>query len=257
MSDWDLSEDETPVAPKVAPATTGTSTAPAIAPTPAPVAYKSRRFEGEDEEEEGDDDWDVSDSEKKKSNVASGASTPATAIKKKRNLKTVLAEKEAKAAMAKDQDDIMDDETPQERRRREKAQQEEAEAAAAADFLGAVSLGDAADLTKAEPKTKDDFIKLAQQVSAVIFERLHDRPLYSAFAEEIARMAVVPLKDVDTRKIGSAITAVASEKTKEAKDKASGKKKATKKPALGANKRVNEADTTAYDEALDDDLDFM
>ena len=99
-------------------------------------------------------------------------------------------------------------------------------------------------------------------------------------------MAVVPLKDVDTRKIGSAITAVASEKTKEAKDKASGKKKAsphesvqgrvtswtlgqrgrfandpdvlflkmflfisalaistmqtTKKPALGANKRVNE-----------------
>lgn len=162
--------------------------------------------------------------------------------------------------MAKDQDDIMDDETPQERRRREKAQQEEAEAAVAADFLGAVSLGgefprpylssiqdikakdwhisgprlvDAADLTKAEPKTKDDFIKLAQQVSAVIFERLHDRPLYSAFAEEIARMAVVPLKDVDTRKIGSAITAVASEKTKEAKDKASGKKKASWSVSMG------------------------
>lgn len=86
---------------------------------------------------------------------------------------------------------------------------------------------DAADLTKSDPKTKDDFIKLAQQVSALIFERLHEKPLYSAFAEEIARMAVVPLKDVDTRKIGSAITAVASEKTKEAKDKASGKKKAS------------------------------
>ena len=67
----------------------------------------------------------------------------------------------------------------------------------------------------------------------MIFERLHDRPLYSAFAEEIARMAVVPLKDVDTRKIGSAITAVASEKTKEAKDKASGKKKASRNVSTG------------------------
>jgi hypothetical protein len=82
-------------------------------------------------------------------------------------LKTVLAEKEAKAvrassfssvlsvrkanlllypkplliqALKKAQgDDLMDEETPQEKRRREKAQQEEAEAAAAADFLGADS----------------------------------------------------------------------------------------------------------------------
>ena len=36
------------------------------------------------------------------------------------------------------------------------------------------------------------------------------------------------MKDVDTRKIGSAITAVASEKTKDAKDKASGKKKVSR-----------------------------
>jgi len=83
-------------------------------------------------------------------------------------------------------------------------------------------------LTKSNPKTKDDFVKLAQQVSAAIFERLHEKPLYSAFAEEIARLAVGPLKDVDTRKIGSAITAVASEKTKDAKDKASGKKKVSR-----------------------------
>jgi len=89
-------------------------------------------------------------------------------------------------------------------------------------------LVDAGDLTKSNPKTKDDFIKLAQQVSAAIFERLHEKPLYSAFAEEIARLAVAPLKDVDTRKIGSAITAVASEKTKDAKDKASGKKKVSR-----------------------------
>lgn len=253
MSDWDASEDEAPkatTAPKIATA------APVLA---APLAFKSRRFEGEDEEEEGDDDWDVSDSEKKKSTPGSGASTPATAIKKKRNLKTVLAEKEAKAALAKaNGDDIMDDETPQEKRRREKAQQEAADAEAAADFVGGDS-GDADinDLLHAQPKGKDEMIKLAQLVGSLIFERLHEKPLYSVFAEEIARQAVVPLKDVDTRKIGSAITAVASEKTKDAKDKASGKKKVVKKPALGANKRVGDADTTAYDEALDDDLDFM
>ena len=41
------------------------------------------------------DDWDVSDSEKKKPST-SGTSTPAVALKKKRNLKTVLAEKEAR-----------------------------------------------------------------------------------------------------------------------------------------------------------------
>jgi len=63
------------------------------------------------------------------------------------------------------------------------------------------------------------------------------------------------------RKAASALTTLANEKQKEAKDKTSGKKKAkpSVKSTLGAGKVAGKIDTQAYEEALDDfdDGDFM
>lgn len=110
-----------------------------------------------------------------------------------------------------------------------------------------------------------------------------DKPLYATFLEHHARALADPLRDVEVRKVASALTTLSNEKQKEQRDKASGKKKpkATAKPALGAAKPSSKCvflyrgtctqgidtdagllcriDTKIYDEALDDfgDDNFM
>lgn len=56
----------------------------------------------------------------------------------------------------------------------------------------------------------------------------------------------------------TALTVLSNEKKQEAKDLIGGKKKATKRPALGASKTVGagRADTGTYEEALDDSGDY-
>lgn len=56
----------------------------------------------------------------------------------------------------------------------------------------------------------------------------------------------------------TALTVLSNEKKQEAKDLIGGKKKTTKRPALGASKTVGagRADTGTYEEALDDSGDY-
>jgi len=81
------------------------------------------------------------------------------------------------------------------------------------------------------------------------------------FVEMHVKALAQPLRDVDVRKSASALTALANEKQKEQRDKASGKKKpkATAKPGLAGTKSTARVDVSAYNEALDDfgDDDFM
>lgn len=60
------------------------------------------------------------------------------------------------------------------------------------------------------------------------------------FVEMHVKALAQPLKDVDVRKSASALTALANEKQKEQRDKASGKKKpkAATKPGLAGSKSV-------------------
>ena len=82
------------------------------------------------------------------------------------------------------------------------------------------------------------------------------------------------MRDVEVRKVASGLTALSNEKQREARDRASGKKKKAVKPALGSTKAIGKcvpglghfdptqvltahigysrADTNMYDEALDD-----
>ena len=72
-----------------------------------------------------------------------------------------------------------------------------------------------------------------------MIKRHASKPLYAAFIEQLAREVAQPLKDVEVRKVASGLTTLANEKQKEAKDKASGKKKKAGKPVLGGAKTVN------------------
>ncbi|KAJ3519287.1 hypothetical protein NMY22_g13277 [Coprinellus aureogranulatus] len=249
MSDWEESDSE-PQA-KAAP----------VKPA-APVKKPAKsKWEGEDEEEDVPvSDWEES-SEEEEEEVKPVAAAPP---KKKGTLKQKLAEKEAQKAKKKgsdDEDDVEYDSDavldPREKARRDKERELKADLTNAADLFGAAALGgsknaDLDALISAQPRTKEDFAKLSSQIIEFIIKRHQTKPLYASFVEQLARDLAQPLKDVEVRKVASVLTTLANEKQKEARDKASGKKKKGAKPALGGAKAVKATDVGVYDEALDD-----
>jgi len=239
-------------------------------PTTKAVPVKSK-FAGEDEEEdEPASDWeDSSDEEEKKPAApASNAAPP----KKKGTLKAKIAEKEAAKAERRangedsdeyDSDAVLD---PREKARRDKERELKSDLNNAADLLGTAALGGTSSkeldsIISFQPRTKEDFIQLSDLIVQYVIQKHENKPLYAAFIEHHARALCLPLKDVEIRKVASGLTALSNEKQKEARDKASGKKKpkSAGKPILGAAKAGSRVDTGVYDESLDDfgDNDFM
>jgi len=162
-----------------------------------------------------------------------------------------------------DSDEMLD---PREKARRLKELEVNADLSNATDLLGAAALGGTSDkvldqLVSANPRTLEEYHEFSAQLIEYIIKRHQGRPLYPTFIEHHARELCQPLKDVEIRKVASALTALANEKQKEAKDKQSGKKKtkSASKPALASVKASNKMDTNVYDEALDDfgNDDFM
>ncbi|KAI0789854.1 eukaryotic translation initiation factor 3 subunit J [Abortiporus biennis] len=245
MSDWEDSDNDATTAPS--------------APARKPVAVKSK-WEGEDEEDAAPaSDWeDSSDEEDEKAKAPAPAAPP----KKKGTLKAKLAEKAAlKAAAGEDDDDYDEDAVldPREKARRDKERELNADLNNAADLFGAAALGGTSSreldsLISAQPRTKEDFVALSNNIIEFIIKRHQNKPLYPAFVEHFVRELAIPLRDVEVRKAASGLTTLANEKQKEARDKASGKKKTKSgaKPVLGAAKVSNKIDTSTYDEALDD-----
>jgi len=242
MSDWEASDDEKPASPP---------------PKVAPVKLKGK-WEGEDEEDDAPvSDWEDSSEEE----VEKSTSAPAAPPKKKGTLKAKLAEKEAMKASQKDEDDPYDSDAvldPREKARLAKEKELNADLNNAADLFGAAALGGTSskeldDLISFQPRTKEDFIKLSSMIVEFVVKRHQNKPLYASFVEHHVRELAAPLKDVEVRKAASGLTTLANEKQKEARDKASGKKKkASTKPILGSAKVASRVDTGVYDEALDD-----
>jgi len=124
----------------------------------------------------------------------------------------------------------------------------------AADLFGTDSSGaqmDIKSVLNANPKTKEEFVVLSRQIFELVIKRHQDKPLYAAFVEAHAKELANPLKDIEIKKVATGLTALANEKQREAKDKGKSKKKAPK-PALGSFRAIGKADTSLYDEALDD-----
>ena len=93
-------------------------------------------------------------------------------------------------------------------------------------------------LISAQPRTKDDFVEFSDKIIEYIIKRHQGKPLYAAFLEHHVRELAMPLRDVEVRKVASALTTLSNEKQKEQRDKASGKKKpkTAAKPTLAAAK---------------------
>jgi translation initiation factor 3 subunit J len=239
MSDWDASDDDKP-APKV-----------------APIKPKGK-WEGEDEEDNAPaSDWEESSEEEEEKPFTAPVAPP----KKKGTLKAKLAEKEAIKASQKDEDDPYDSDAvldPRERARIAKEKEVNSDLNNAADLFGAAAVGGTSskeldELLSFQPRTKEDFITLSSMIMEFVIKRHQSKPLYPMFVEHHVRELAGPLKDVEVRKAASGLTTLANEKQKEARDKASGKKKKpSTKPTLGSAKVSNKVDTGIYDEALDD-----
>lgn len=95
---------------------------------------------------------------------------------------------------------------------------------------------DIGSILNANPKTKEDFVALSRQIFEFVIKRHQDKPLYATFVEAHAKELANPLRDVEVRKVATGLTTLANEKQKEARDKASGKKKKATKPVLGSTK---------------------
>ena len=134
---------------------------------------------------------------------------------------------------------------------------------------------DIKSILNANPKNKEEFVILSRQIFDLVIKRHQDKPLYATFVEAHAKELASPLRDVDIRKVATRLTTLANEKQREARDKASGKKKKAAKPVLGGSKVIGKcvshhkdhfappqflgayvgcsrADTNLYEEALDD-----
>lgn len=150
---------------------------------------------------------------------------------------------------------------PREKAKRDKEREVKADLKNAADLFGSAALGgeshfigfsiphlilyaapsssDIKTLLSFQPRTKEDFINLSDQLINLIKSH-QSKPLYPFFVEHYARALALPLKDVEVRKVASGLTTLANEKQKEQRDRASGKKrvkpKTAMKPALGSAK---------------------
>ncbi|KAI9299082.1 translation initiation factor eIF3 subunit [Neoconidiobolus thromboides FSU 785] len=243
MSDWDASDIEEPQI----------------------VIPKKKQWEDEDADDGIKDSWEESDEEK-----------PVVEVKKKVPLAQKIAEREArlkeekerKALESKSEKDLTAEELKQ-RREQQKRLQEEADLQNAADLFGDLNLEDAKAVESAAspsaipvalmqektPKTKAEFDNFAKEISEYILKNKANRN-YGGMIETLVRNICEPLKDVELRKISSALTASANDKQRAAKEALKGKKKGAKK----SNVKV-EADTVemtrgpAYDD--DDFDDFM
>lgn len=113
--------------------------------------------------------------------------------------------------------------------------------------------------TTATIKSKEEFDQLSNGLVAKLHQ-LQSQGLYHAFLTDFIRDLVLPLKDVEIRKINSVLTTLANEKLKASKDKT--KKKGTsvqsaKKPAVQVVGKGAEIDITDYGNVEDEFDDFM
>jgi translation initiation factor 3 subunit J len=215
---------------------------------------------------------------------------PVAPPKKKGTLKAKLAEKEAAKAAKKaageeeendDSDDSDDALDPRARALQDKQRELEADMKNASELFGTNSINrmilsfkaqsafesdvslvatdtpsDLASLLASTPKTKDDFMALSKQIVEIVIKRHQNKPLYPVFVEQLAKDLVVPLRDVEIRKVASGLTTLANEKQREAKEKASSKKKKPAKPVLGGAKSATKCVFSLFN-AISDEFKFL
>ncbi|KAG0141268.1 hypothetical protein CROQUDRAFT_664095 [Cronartium quercuum f. sp. fusiforme G11] len=255
MSDWDASDNEQE-------AKSPTSVIPLTA------TVKTNKWADEDADEDVKDDWEGSDDSEAKKKVAPKPKGP---IRNKGITKMKIAEKEAEEAskLAELQAAEAEAADPVLRKKREQQRTVEADMENARGLFGdAVISSSKEDPLKMTPKTKEDFEAMSKALADLIISKHGSKALYPTFLEHFIRQLASPISDVHARKAASALTTIANEKQRLAREaKKGGKGKV--KPTLGGvggtgttagakGGRGVMADLEVYDQALDDDYDdFM
>lgn len=254
--DWDVSDSE-PAAPAQATASSSTTLQPV-------AAVRKSKFADEDADVDVKDSWEDSDEEKPVT-----PSGPAPPVRQKGITKAKIAEKEAaekakmQALLERDQED------PAARRARELAQQMQQDLENAQSLFGESTISESTGgnpLTSVpNPRTKQDYDALAENIAKAVVDLYGAKPLFPGFVESLCRALNVPLKDLDVKKVASTLSALGNEKQQAAKGPAKKGKKG--KPSLGTVAgggggaktavagRGYSADLARHDEAMDDDYD--
>lgn len=136
----------------------------------------------------------------------------------------------------------MQAEDPRERKKREMAQQIAQDLENARALLGDTAISEAVAVSGGDgnpfaahpnPKTSKEMEAFAASLAQYINNNYSNKPLYHVFVEALVKEIAQPLKDVEVRKCASALTVVANEKQRQAREATTKKGKGKAKPQLG------------------------
>ncbi|KAF2098605.1 translation initiation factor eIF3 subunit [Rhizodiscina lignyota] len=256
-------------------------------PTSPPQIARRGKFDDEEEDSDVLESWDAADDseaerEKAKKAAEEKAKAEAEAAKNKKTKAQRIEERRNERLKQKEEegDDESSDEDEAEKRARERRQEIEGDLKHAEDLFGnigisnkratgkPVTIADPSDATNTidlsslaifNPNTKDQFAKLNDTLAPLISAN-SKKGQYVLFLQEFTKRLCKDLPSDQVKKISSGLTTLSNEKMKEEKaaEKGGKKSKAAKtKATLAATRDISfKADTTAYDDGLEDD-DFM
>ncbi|KAL1936013.1 hypothetical protein VTP01DRAFT_147 [Rhizomucor pusillus] len=224
---------------------------------------KKQKWDDEDVEDDVKDDWEESDEEEKPKKEL-------PPVRKKVPLAQKIAEKKAaeeqrkkeieakKAAIRAADEENETEEDAFERKQRMRQLELEADMKNATDLFAGVSVSKdnkEKPIEEVKPKTRIEYEAYAKRISAMILANSKSIN-YAHFFETLVREIAEPCKDMDIRKVASALQAMANDKQRQAKEASKSKKKG--KPQLAAaGKSAALDEATSYRDVYDDFDDFM
>jgi len=224
-------------------------------PPSATTIVAKDRWEGEDEEDvkENWDDENEDDDESKPTDNGESSGP----LKKKKTLKERIAEKEEKKRIEqelkrKEQEEEaasareLSAEEMAAEKARQRQLQEESDLLLAVETFG-VADGLRGQIDSMEPSSKEDFDRFEELLRAKItkYERSQH---YVPFLESLFRQVSIDLEADDIKRLGSTLTALSNEKSKQQKGTKSKKKKQKASLVVGKDTDNVLVETGGYDE---------
>ena len=262
------------------------SSSAASSPQLGAVRRPVKKFEDEEDDSDVLDSWDAAEDseverEKAKKAAEAKAKADAEAAANKKSKAQRIAEHKAERAqrLAVGGDSSDEDEDDATKRLRLRRAEQDADLRNAEDLFGGIGIskrnltvGAAVPIDGKDPNNTVDLgaLPLFNPVTKLQFEQLRNTmvPLlgahsskahYVLFLQEFSKQLARDLPSDQIKKIASTLTALSNEKMKEEKaaDKSGKKSKAQKTKTTLAMARPTVADTNTYEDAYNDDDDFM
>ncbi|KAI9670353.1 MAG: Translation initiation factor 3 subunit J component [Caeruleum heppii] len=264
------------------------STPPSSPPTVPTIARRSK-FDDEEDDSDVLESWDAAEdseaeAEKAKKAAEAKAKVEAEAAANKKSKAQRIAERRdenIRRRQAEEEETSSDEEDEASKRERLRRTEQDADLKHAEDLFGNIGISnkrsavkptvlqnpndpdhsiDVSALPLFTPTTKDGFTKLREALVPILngnAKKAH----YTLFLQDLTKQLAKELPSDQIKKIASGLTTLSNEKMKEEKAAEKGGKKSkaakTKTSLVAGRDTVFKADTTAYEDGLDDGDDFM